>query len=640
MNIKTIFPKHWKLLKKNNSCDTDTAEYQYHNDNLGATATDNEQISKQKIITLQSNIKTLELTGNNAEHQRNKFQKELEKTTKRTTAEENGQPINIKEQPSTEKGRLPNTKDDNNFSQENARLKHKIKKLTEEYDEIEEERDELQTQLQRKKKELSEIEDVATELKHNNTKLEREIKNLNESLAEKTSNLESKQQALGFVQEILKAPLVNDDEKRNKLEKAIQKLYDFIRDELQEHLSKHVEEGHIEGDFSLPTIKESLDRWAALERKTWIKGKVSIAFIGEFSAGKTSLVNRILSQDNPNVTLLPVSTKATTAIPTYISHADTKPAFQFISPDNNLKKMREETFKSVSKAILDEVQGISSLITYFIMEYKNDHLKNLSILDTPGFSSNDSEDAQRTIEVINECDALFWVFDVNAGTINRKSIGTIREHLRRPLHIVINKVDTKSEKEVEAVQKLIQETLDKEGLCVEAYHRFSNKEPIGSIMAPIKALADIGKETNSFLYDLEKALETIETNMAKRRKLTLETRKKLSDEVNSKKNILKSTLGKIEDESKRLKEYLVLKEKGFFSSKKEYKLDECSGNELLSFFKNIESEFDFLIKAGSDIEDYSKEMERKETELKHISYLIERSEEISSKLKSLTKELN
>ncbi len=39
------------------------------------------------------------------------------------------------------------------------------------------------------------------------------------------------------------------------------------------------------------------------------------------------------------------------------------------------------------------------------MTYKNPNLNGLSILDTPGFNSNDSEDRERTIDVINECDA-------------------------------------------------------------------------------------------------------------------------------------------------------------------------------------------------------------------------------------------
>lgn len=84
----------------------------------------------------------------------------------------------------------------------------------------------------------------------------------------------------------------------------------------------------------------------------------------------------------------------------------------------------------MNKDVLGQVKGISSLIKYFVMTYDNSNLKDLSVLDTPGFSSNDQEDAERTIEVINECDALFWVFDVNAGTVNSSSIKLIKEHLK------------------------------------------------------------------------------------------------------------------------------------------------------------------------------------------------------------------
>ena len=72
-----------------------------------------------------------------------------------------------------------------------------------------------------------------------------------------------------------------------------------------------------------------------------------------------------------------------------------------------MKRISPKTFKRVSKEILEQVKGVSSLIQYFVMTYENPHLEKMSILDTPGFNSNDSEDAERTIEVINECDALF-----------------------------------------------------------------------------------------------------------------------------------------------------------------------------------------------------------------------------------------
>ena len=256
------------------------------------------------------------------------------------------------------------------------------------------------------------------------------------------------------------------------------------------------------------------------QRKSWIQGKTSIAFVGEFSAGKTSIVNRILSQDDPNVPRLPVSTKATTAIPTYIS-GGVSTYYQFVTPGNELKSISEHTFKRVNKEVLDQVKGVSSLIQYFVMTYKNPNLDKLSILDTPGFNSNDSEDAERTIGVINECDALFWVFDVNAGTVNRSSIKIIKENLKKPLYVVINQIDTKSKSDVDSVENLIRKTLQDEGIQIESVIRFSKREPLENIMSPILAIKhDDSRE--KYLDDILSMLSSKVKELAKETKEALQ----------------------------------------------------------------------------------------------------------------------
>ena len=140
------------------------------------------------------------------------------------------------------------------------------------------------------------------------------------------------------------------------------------------------------------------------------------------------------------------------------------------------------------------------------MTYKNPNLNGLSILDTPGFNSNDSEDKERTIEVINECDALFWVFDVNVGTVNRSSISIIKEKLNKPLYVVINKVDTKADSEVQKVENLIKKTLSDEGLTVQQFIRFSSKAPLSSIMSPIQS---VNKTTvrDTFVSEVKEDIE-------------------------------------------------------------------------------------------------------------------------------------
>lgn len=363
------------------------------------------------------------------------------------------------------------------------KLKKKIKQLEDENEEFEDDLDSCKKKLKAKESEFSTLQTEFDKLTREKKQIQEDLAKKSDELEEKAKALELKIQSLTFIQEILTAKKSNDASVSNLYSK-IDSLCDFIGGELKDTVCGIY---NLNKDTSDYLFGNGLASWAVTAKKSWIQGKTSIAFVGEFSAGKTSIVNRILSQDNPNIPLLPVSTKATTAIPTYIS-GGVGTMYQFVTPNNELKNISESTFKRVNKEVLDQVQGVSSLIQYFVMTYKNANLDRLSILDTPGFNSNDKEDAERTIGVINECDALFWVFDVNAGTVNRASINLIKQHLTKPLYVVINKVDTKPKSEVDKVEALIKKTLADAGQAVKGFIRFSAKAPLADIMTPIKSI--------------------------------------------------------------------------------------------------------------------------------------------------------
>lgn len=336
-------------------------------------------------------------------------------------------------------------------------------------------------------------------------------------LDDKIEELGQKTGSLDFIQQVLSAKEFSTEDVK-KLNADVTIFESFVKGQFTDlstvlFNNGHLSWGDIEDQTGLECMKQffhsKCDQWASTKRKSWLDGKTTIAFVGEFSAGKTSIVNRILSQDDPSIPRLPVSTKATTAIPTYIAGGQAV-SYSFISGDAKRKTILEETFKKVSKDVLDQVKGVSSLIKYFVMTYKNPNLDGLSILDTPGFNSNDSEDRERTIEVINECDALFWVFDVNAGTINRSSISTIKEKLNKPLYVVINKVDTKAASEVQKVEDLIKQTLAEEGLKVEQFIRFSAKESLNIIMDPIKSI-NRDAERDDFVALVGEGIERIKS---------------------------------------------------------------------------------------------------------------------------------
>lgn len=421
-------------------------------------------------------------------------------------------------------------------------LKKKVKDLEEELEENEDDLADLKKKIRTKEDGIAELQDQLGQEKKGAAELRSEMLSVKQCLDDKIEELGQKTGSLDFIQQVLSAKEFSTEDVK-KLNADVTIFESFVKGQFTDlstvlFNNGHLSRGDIGDQIGLESMKkffyDKCDQWASTKRKSWLDGKTTIALVGEFSAGKTSIVNRILSQDDPSIPRLPVSTKATTAIPTYIAGGQAV-SYSFISGDSKRKTILEETFKKVSKDVLDQVKGVSSLIKYFVMTYKNPNLDGLSILDTPGFNSNDSEDRERTIEVINECDALFWVFDVNAGTINRSSISTIKEKLNKPLYVVINKVDTKAASEVQKVEDLIRQTLAEEGLEVEQFIRFSAKESLNVIMDPIKSI-NKDAERDTFVTvvgeEIERIISTLNDDVKKYNKNYNKSRREM-DEIDS-----------------------------------------------------------------------------------------------------------
>ena len=533
-----------------------------------------------------------------------------------------------------------------------AELKKKISKLEDDLEDFEDEIEDLKKDLSKSKDKVTskeqENERLNKELekcKEEGEELEQKLSSVRDSLADKIEELNSKMESLNFIQEILSAKELSTDDV-NKLYKRIGAFESFVKGpylDLNAHLYSNYNSLTWDDKSGSEAIQEkkkwvmdNCDKWIASKRKSWLDKKTTIAFVGEFSAGKTSIVNRILSQDNPNIPKLPVSTKATTAIPTYIAGGNAV-SYSFISGDGQRKEILEDTFKKVSKEILDQVKGVSSLIKYFVMTYQNKNLNGISILDTPGFSSNDSEDRERTIDVINECDALFWVFDVNAGTINRSSISVIKEKLNKPLYIVINKVDTKPESEIRKVEQLIKTTLAEAGLQVEQFIRFSSKSPLENIMAPIRNVprsesreafvSDIHNDLKDFLRVFDEAIRISAQEIGEKTKI-----------INGIKDDIEEGIKDLKDECDELSS-IPTYETHFFGSNKY----EMSKDEYLVFselIKEISGErIDYIIGKVNESLDATAEIESMYSWQSSLQSSFRNVDDCWESYKKITKEL-
>lgn len=476
-----------------------------------------------------------------------------------------------------------------------GKLKKKINELEEDLEDSEDDNNELRKKISSRNEELEELQDNLNKEQKVSRQLYDDLNNARQEMEEMDYELNRKTNSISFIQEILSATEVEQSDSR-VLNKEIDNLEAFVKGPLTDIYSliftnhKDIIQNNLKKTESFDQIKQKLydnfDQWSSTKRKRWLDGKRTIAFVGEFSAGKTSIVNRILSQDNPAIPRLPVSTKATTAIPTYIAGAKNV-HYTFISGDGKMKTINENTFRRVSKETLDQVKGISSLIKYFVMTYQNPNLKGLSLLDTPGFNSNDKEDRERTIDVINECDALFWVFDVNTGTVNRSSISIIKEKLNKPLYVVINKVDTKPESEVNKVEELIRKTLSNEGLKIQQFIRFSSQAPLDNIMVPIQNVEKIDSRSNFLTFmeqDINKYLNMFNKEVEYCNKIYNESvliGSQLSDEFKDSLNTMKAQC----EEAYHIPKWV----EHFFSSDR-FEMTDHEGNQLKEILESIANE--------------------------------------------------
>ena len=378
-------------------------------------------------------------------------------------------------------------------------LKKNVVKLKKDLEDTEDERDDLEDEAKSAKNKLKRKTDEYAELSTELSDIKRKLETLQQEFEiqadeledEKTQNKERKE-SIEFVNAILNAKEATDDYTKSRNE-----AIDNVRNTLWNYYDSLTYWDLEENRENIPDLAF---HWANERKKPWLKGKKVIALIGEFSAGKTSIVNRILSQDDVSAPMLPTNSKATTAIPTYISYG---PAFmsQFLDAGGTLKNIKKEDFERVKKDVLGKV-NVSSLLDYFVMSYNNPNLKGITILDTPGFSSNDPEDERRTCEVINEADILFWVFDVNQA-FNKSSITIIKENIKDvPLFVVMNKCDQLSPNEQSAKENNLRETLKKVNISIKGVIHFSEKYPIDVIMKAVESI-DCKKDNDEVSLILE-----------------------------------------------------------------------------------------------------------------------------------------
>ena len=343
-----------------------------------------------------------------------------------------------------------------------------LKKLKKEVDDLQEEVDDLEEDKKEQKRRFD--RELSQKLQEFNQLIsEKEI--LTNKLRDLEADKKLKSESITFVNNILNAKDADSKDYKYIFDKTAE-ICNYVQNEVIDVFKNILNQ-------PIPDAQTNLYKWRNTELKTWLKDKKVIAIVGEFSSGKTSLVNRILNPDNdPEIIDLPTSSKETTAIPTYIEYA---PDFysRFVAPNGELKTIDTVTFQLTKKEIIDQV-NVLSLIDTFVLGYQNKNIQHISIVDTPGFGSNN----KKLIE---------------------KTVTAIKEHLKgTELYVILNKCDTKSEGDLDALEAKVQNTVQQHGIIVKQFLRFSIKNETYRTQL-MDVINSLNVQTNSNYIDVIKS---------------------------------------------------------------------------------------------------------------------------------------
>lgn len=198
---------------------------------------------------------------------------------------------------------------------------------------------------------------------------------------------------------------------------------------------------------------------AQIKEKSNDSAELILPLVGEFSAGKTTLINALTDCKK-----LETATQPTTAT-IYEIHFGCDQSYAIVLTSNGERKKVDDI-----ASLKNETLGDAVVVNIF------DTSKKVSastiLVDTLGLSSPNPLHRQTLVDFLPQADAILLVTDVNQQ-ITRSLTDFIKtmKLAKRPIFLVITKCDTKSESELEAVKKYISENCElsvEQVACVSA----------------------------------------------------------------------------------------------------------------------------------------------------------------------------
>jgi len=170
--------------------------------------------------------------------------------------------------------------------------------------------------------------------------------------------------------------------------------------------------------------------------------KTKVAFLGEFSSGKTSLVNALIKKK-----FLPMFDKPTTAIITEIVSGDTN-KLEILEDRDGITETKEISMGDIAKEVQKQGAGRKLIVTLSGSEVIDE---KTILIDTPGVSSINETHTDITYGYLEYVDVAFVVVNVNTGSASKSLIEFLEKvpkDVLSKIYFILNFSDTKSRNQI------------------------------------------------------------------------------------------------------------------------------------------------------------------------------------------------
>ena len=329
-----------------------------------------------------------------------------------------------------------------------GKYKNKINNLNETVFERETNIKNINSELREYKDKLSEKEDD-----YNKVKIE-----LEETITSNNIKLEEKDKTINKHKKVL--DILSERAEKNKSTEAFDKIRAIYNNLINKCIEYDLPSGKLFKNFD-----ELLDKIEEAINFPLFYHKNIIALCGQFSSGKTSMINSVL-EDN----ILPTSIEPTTAINTFVVY-DEEEGLYIRNCFSGQSKIEKELYDFITHTFTKEYdKDVHSMVKYVSLHTQKLKYKNIALLDTPGYTGqglySTEDDSNMAMQGIAQADNIIWVIDIENGTIKNNDLKFLeKEELKgKDILIVFNKADLKLEEDIDEIVEKSKNLLDSMGI--------------------------------------------------------------------------------------------------------------------------------------------------------------------------------